>query len=511
MKKTNLSIALLLTIFSVSSINIEFHSSLYFETNFLPNDAAGGSYTNKTFSTYLGGSESDYVRGIVIDNSGACYVAGVTYSSNFPLKNEQYNKWVALSFYSQGFLTKFNPDGSLNFSTFTGAYDSQCEAIGIDKHNNIYITGKFEKYSSTERDVYVSKFDSEGNQIYYKEMWGTENDIVTDLVVDAEGYCYVIGATESVDFPTLNAYDSTHNGGYETNTNVGVHDIFFFKLNPDGILNFSTFLGGEHDDEGRGITLDSDGNCYIVGKTSSPNFPIIDAYDSDLNGSADAVISKFSNNGTLIYSSFFGGSEEDWAYDIRVDIDKNYFITGTMLSYDFPMNESDYLNHTTSYFTKFNQNNSPIYTNLMISPFSDLITYNNELSWDSNIIPIIIGDCTLDFYQLDLTNGEIQKCFCYENQSIICEDGNVITLSDYIYICGRTLSSDFCTINAFDSRFNGNWDIFVVKRYAFGEIGDSSEIMWGFWGGLSGGLVVVLITGVILIVKKRNRDKLVKL
>jgi len=239
--------------------------------------------TALAYGTFLGGSDDDWGNGIAVDSSGAAYVTGGTYSSDFPTTPGAYDRTYNGGWYD-AFVVKLNPYGTaLAYSTFLGGGD---------------------------RD------------------WGN------DIAVDSSGAAYVTGVTYSSDFPTTpGAFDRTYHGN---------GDAFVVKLNPYGSglqdLAYATFLGGSDDDGGRGIAVDSSGAAYVTGWTKSSNFPTTQgAYDPTHNGYYDAFVVKLNPYGTaLAYATFLGGSDDDWGMSIVVDSSGAAYVTGWTWSPDFP-------------------------------------------------------------------------------------------------------------------------------------------------------------------------------
>ena len=139
------------------------------------------------------------------------------------------------------------------------------------------------------------------------------------------------GNTDSTDFPTLNAYDSTYNGST---------DAFITKLNASGnALVYSTYLGGTNNEYlyPSLMAVDSSGNAYVTGSTRSADFPTLNAYDSTYNGSNDVFITKLNASGNaLVYSTYLGGSSHEFGTGIAVDPSGNAYVTGYTASEDFP-------------------------------------------------------------------------------------------------------------------------------------------------------------------------------
>jgi hypothetical protein len=168
--------------------------------------------------------------------------------------------------------------------------------------------------------------------LYSTLFGGTEHDGASSIVRDASGNVYVTGSTSSPDFPTTaGAYDesfNTHN------------DAFIILLSPqlDQLLAGS-FIGGTSVDEGRQITLNGAGEPILLGGTLSEDFPVTPgAWDQDFNGEEDLFILKMSSGlDSLHYSTFFGGSEDDWGNDVTVAPSGDAVFTGSTRSLNFPV------------------------------------------------------------------------------------------------------------------------------------------------------------------------------
>jgi hypothetical protein len=147
--------------------------------------------------------------------------------------------------------------------------------------------------------------------------------------VDTSGNAYVTGYTSSTDFPTANPVQAA-NGGND--------DAFIVKLNAAGsALVYSTYLGGSSLDQGLGIAVDASGNAYIVGTTLSANFPTANPFQVTYGLNQDAFVAKLSAAGpTLVYSTYFGGTNADAGRGIAVDTRGNAYITGNTGSFNFP-------------------------------------------------------------------------------------------------------------------------------------------------------------------------------
>ncbi|MCH7690727.1 MAG: SBBP repeat-containing protein, partial [candidate division Zixibacteria bacterium] len=210
--------------------------------------------------------------------------------------------------------------------------------IAVDSSGNAYITGRTAStdfptagaYQTDQPldDVFVTKLNSSGNALIYSTyLGGAGFDLGQSIAVDASGNAYITGSTFSTDFPTLGEYQ----------TNQGGQDVFVTKLNSSGnALAYSTYLGGIDFDGGISIAVDGSGNAYIAGFTLSTDFPTEGEYQT-FQGIVDVFVTKLNSSGNaLVYSTYLGGSIDDYGYGIAVDGSGNAFITGWTASANFP-------------------------------------------------------------------------------------------------------------------------------------------------------------------------------
>jgi hypothetical protein len=294
------------------------------------------------YSTYLGGSVGDIGYGIAADSSGNAYVTGYTESTNFPTVNAIQS---SLAGSANAFITKINATGSaLVYSTYLGGSGSDFGyGIAANSSGNAYVTGttsstNFPTANAIQSsldgpsDVFITKINATGSSLAYSTYIGGRGaDVGKGIAVDSSGNAYVTGYTESTDFATVNAIQSSL---------AGSANAFITKINATGsALVHSTYLGGGGSDIGYGIAVDSSGNAYVAGTTNSTNFPTANAIQSSLAGPTNAFIAKINASGaTLVYSTYLGGSGSpgDSSASIGVDSSGNAYVTGTTNSTDFP-------------------------------------------------------------------------------------------------------------------------------------------------------------------------------
>jgi Beta-propeller repeat len=312
-----------------------------------------GSTGTITYLTYLGGDLVDLAEAIAIDSAGNAYITGQTQSSTgFPTTNGFQTAFVGAF---DAFFTALNSTASsVTYSTYLGGSGtSTATAIAIDQTGKIYVTGQTDSSSPTPfpttggvvqtslagaGDAFVSKLDptKSGTMslIYSTYLGGAGTDSGNSIAVDSSGAAYITGSTQSTNFPTQNAFQSTLKG---------TQNAFVTKLNATATapLLYSTYLGGSRSDVGFAIALDGVGNGYITGQTSSTDFPTQAPTQSALNGPEDAFVTELNSTGnSLAFSTFLGGSGVEGVGlfgGIALDSCHDIYVVGSTASTDFPV------------------------------------------------------------------------------------------------------------------------------------------------------------------------------
>jgi len=296
------------------------------------------------YSSYLGGTGYDVGVSIAVDGSGNAYITGFTNSTNFPAAKAL--QPIGASTGYQAFVAKMNAEGTaLVYSTFLGGNaDSFGQGIAVDAAGNAHVVGTTDStnfptahalqptYGGGFYDVFVAKLNAAGSALLYSTyLGGSQEDDGTAIQLDAAGNAYVTGYTDSSNFPTVNAFQSAFGGGG--------YDAFVAKLDGSGsALVYSTYLGGNDEDDAYAVAVDAGGNAYVAGTTASANFPVVNSFQANhAGGSYDAFVSKLNPAGSaLVYSTFLGGSDTDAAFGIAVDVSGSAYVTGYTFSASFP-------------------------------------------------------------------------------------------------------------------------------------------------------------------------------
>ena len=280
-----------------------------------------------------------------MDNAGYAYITGYNRYPNFPTTAGAYQ--TVGRGYEDAFVTKLNATGSaLLYSTLLGGSEAD-EGLGIavDGAGNAYVTGltgsaDFSTTGAAQAslhgtfDAFVAKLDPTGSALLYSTyLGGTDAESASSIAVDGSGDAYVTGTTLSADFPTTPGSFQPNSGGYR--------DAFVAKLNPSGsAFLYSTYLGGALYDQATGIAVDGAGNAYVTGNTQSVNFPTSPgAFQVSIGGGyyGDAFVVKLNPAGSaLLYSTYLGGSGDEYGYGLAVDGAGDAYVTGSTTSVNFP-------------------------------------------------------------------------------------------------------------------------------------------------------------------------------
>jgi hypothetical protein len=306
------------------------------------------------YSTYYGGSAASRGTAIAVDSAGNAYVTGFTNGTLTTVNALQ----PVVGGSADAFVAKINPAGSaFIYATYLGGSAADYgTSIAVDSGGNAYVAGEtvsadFPTHApfqasylsnSAGGNAFVAKLNATGSALVYSTyLGGSVYEIANAIALDASGDAYVAGQTSSTDFPTKNPVQATNLSG------SGGSNGFITEFNPAGsALVYSTYLGGSTGDIMTAIAVDSAGNTYVGGITSSDDFPSVNPLPVSEGGlAANSTIAELSPGGAaLLFSSHFGANSigqtittgENTISAIAVDAAGNLYVTGAVDSPIYP-------------------------------------------------------------------------------------------------------------------------------------------------------------------------------
>ena len=306
------------------------------------------------YFSYLGGSLNETAPVVAVDSAFNAYVAGTTNSADFPTLTPYQG---TLKGATNAFVSKFNSAGTaLYFSTYLGGTGTDAVAgVAVDKGFNVYVAGTTSSANfpvtsasayqkppvSANNHVFLTELNSSGSALVYSTyLAGSNADTASGVAVGPlPGTVFVTGTTLSSDFAKVAKPGSL----------TGASEFFVTKLNTakqgNSSLVYSTYVGGNTPNSGPaltsggGIAVDPSGNAYITGGTNYTDMPVVNAYQSALNGTENAFVAKLNPNGTLpaLFLTYLGGNGTDIGNGVAADSAGNAYVTGSTSSNNFPV------------------------------------------------------------------------------------------------------------------------------------------------------------------------------
>ncbi len=428
-----------------------------------------------SYSTYLGGHSVETGMAIAVDASGIAYVAGYTFSDDFPTRSQYQTARNGGDVFVAKLDTNLSGAASLLYSTYLGGASARegefggreyANGIAVDSAGIVYVTGfttstdfptlnAYRTYQGDD-DAFVVKLDTNAagaaSLLYSTYFGGSRADSGQGIAVDSAGNAYIVGFTNSPDLPTLHNFQAKQ-------TDRLRYDAFIAKLDTNvagkAALRYSTYFGGNHDDFGAGIAVDPAGYVYVVGTTYSTNLPTRNQFQRD-EPSSDAFVAKLDTDlagaASLLYSTYLGGNGYEDGFAIAVDQAGRAYVTGQTGSNNFPT-----LNAYQS-----RKGDNPVNVDAFI------------VKLDTNVA----GAASL-LYGTYLGGGGMDTGYGIAADSA----GNA-------YVTGYTWSIDFPTFNAYQRKlggydsndFNFQSDAFVVKLNTL-ALGEDSVVYSTYLGG----------------------------
>jgi hypothetical protein len=303
-------------------------------------------------STYFGGPEDDYGTAIAISSYGGVFITGAA-GRRLPTSFGAFQTSAPGG--GGAFVAKISFVSTLIYATYLGGSTGKerGSSIAVDADGSVYVTGitasgdfptqnalqaKPGRASCTPGpdgspcyDAFVTKINVSGTTLLWSTfLGGSTDDIASKIALDAQGNIIVAGFTQSTDFPVVKPLQARNAGGW---------DGFVSKISPTGQeLLFSTYLGGSGDDYIAGVALPASGTIYLAGDTRSNDFPVAGALQAKNAGGSDIFLTQLSTAGDqLLFSSYLGGSGDDYGSAVAIDIFEFAYVTGRSNSTDFPL------------------------------------------------------------------------------------------------------------------------------------------------------------------------------
>ncbi len=311
----------------------------------------------KNFLTRIGGSNSDRATDLAVDSAGRAHLVGFTDSSNFPASFRSYQEEFGGGLDS--FVLRLEADGSdVDWATyFGGSGEDVGRSIAVAADGRVTIGGStlstdlplaiafqpqpgedFAQLSSRS-DGFMARFAADGRSLQLSSFVGGDGtDIVLDVAVGPDGDAYAVGVTAATDFPTVAAFQPNRAGSLFD----GSTDCFVVRLDVEGGLVYSTYLGSAGFDAAQAVSVSGDGSAVVAGRTDNGKFPVVGAFQPAHGGATDAFVAKLSPNGlNLTFASYLGGAGDDEIRAVTLDTDGTIVVAGSTRSPLFPTGDGD--------------------------------------------------------------------------------------------------------------------------------------------------------------------------
>lgn len=341
------------------------------------------------YSSYLGGSKSDYGSDITVDDAGNAFVTGYTISTNFPVTPGALKTTllpIASSVYgTDAFVSKINATGTqLIYSTYLGTNQGSDSAFGIavDQAGNAIIAGTTDHATfpvvnahqptyGGNSDAFITKLNATGSALVFSTFYGGNQSEIAQKIRMKDDQLYITGSTTSSNFPTTAGVlkPSTCAG---SSCGTMASDSFVTKFSVDGVRQWATLMGGNGADFAFDVAVDGAGSSYITGYTLSTNLPVTPgAFQQTYGGGTDGFVAKIAPDASVLnYATYLGGGlQSDRAWSIDVDQAGNAYVAGQTENANFPTTagafDTVWNNSTDAFLTKLN----PTGTGLVYSTF----------------------------------------------------------------------------------------------------------------------------------------------
>ena len=366
-------------------------------------------YGNGTNSSGFGYGYT-WVYDLDIDSADNVYVTGIT-NDRFPGLTNSYD--TSTNGYYDAYVCKMAPKGDsiIWFSYLGGSQYEYCFTLAVNNNQEPVVSGftrsadfpitpgAFDETGNISGFSYgyagfLTKFSSAGDSLLFSTyLSGNGWDLIQSMVIDDSNYVYLAGQTSSTDFPTTSGCYQSSYGGSTSSSYWNSGDAFLTKMNPTGTgLVFSTYFGGAGDDVAYDINISPNKDIYIVGKTSSSNFPVTSGsiiFNYNVLGNTDGFVAKFDPSGnSLQYSKMMGGAGDDWFEGVYVNERDEAYVAGISRSSDFYTSANAYQKTSNGgaeiVVVKFNPGGQNVHYSTYLGGSGDELYYSGFI-YNSNV------------------------------------------------------------------------------------------------------------------------------
>ncbi|HSH03183.1 MAG TPA: SBBP repeat-containing protein [Anaerolineae bacterium] len=466
------------------------------------------------FGTFLGGGNTDEGSAIAVDEAGNAYVTGYTSSLAFPNVAGGQTSRHGIDVY----VAKLQADGSgLDYVIWVNPNPDQTDdedygnGIVVDGAGAAYVVGQtkspvfcefvgsdipgYDTSYNENVDAFAFKVKVDGSGFdYCTYLGGFDFDGATVAALDGGNNLYVAGGTWSTDFPTT--------AGVQATTLAGARDLFVAKLDSSGTnLSYGSYIGGDNQEEARGMVVAEDGSVYVTGWTRSEDYPTTaGAWQETFQGVFDAFVTHLSADAsTLLFSSYVGGSDEDRGFGVALAAD-GVVVTGPTRSADLPTTAGAYDEVHGGGVCGFADTCNDIYV-AKLSLAGDALVWGTYIGGDQAEEPLgmgvdeygrihLVGETAADNYPVtghgfDGSYGGLTDGFV----TVLTAEGDELAYSSYIggddtdlalavavgplgysYVTGRSRSQNLVvTAGSYDETPNGDYDVYVWRLATMDE------------------------------------------
>ncbi len=393
--------------------------------------------------------------------------------------------------------------GRLDWSTFLGgSSEDMGYAIAIDGDGNAWVTGATSSagwtsggfdttYNGGPDDMFLAKISSEGQLLWSTYLGGSGSDQGRGIAIDDEANIWITGATTSPGWIS-GGFNSTYNGG---------EDAFVVKLDPQGQILWSTYLGGSGDDRGLGIAVDADGDAWITGRTGSDGW-VSGGFNTAYQGGHDGFVAKVSADGQHLWSTYLGGANEDYGRAIAIDGNGNGWVVGQTHSSGWTAGgfQTTYRGGWDGFVASITPEGELRWSTYLGGSGHDYAlgvaadpaggawivgqTHSTNFPREDSLAPALAGGADGFLTRLDDAGQVLWSGYLPGGPADDVAHGIALDAAGDAWVAGRTRSSGW-TSGGFDSVYNGGDDGFVMRI-----AGDGSRMLWSsYLGGSANELV----------------------